>query len=38
MCGIDKIYDGSFQGTLEEGDGIFASLLKRKGFEVVKID
>jgi len=28
-CGCGKIYDGSFTGTLTEGDGIFCKLLKK---------
>lgn len=34
-CGSGKIYDGSFTGTLTEGDGITAKLLKANGIEVV---
>ncbi len=31
-CGCGMVYDGSFRGTLTHGNGIFASLLKSKGF------
>lgn len=33
-CGSGVIYDGSFSGTLTEGDGVFAELLKQKGIPV----
>ena len=34
-CGCGKIYDGTFTGTLTEGDGIFARRLKRMGIDVI---
>lgn len=33
-CGRDKIYDGTFTGTLTNGDGIFASELKKSGIKI----
>ena len=33
-CGCGQIYDGTFTGTLTEGDGMTAQLLKRKGIKV----
>lgn len=33
-CGYGKIYDGTYSGTLKEGNGIFAKLLKENGFEI----
>ena len=33
-CGNGKIYDGSFSGTLKDGDGVTAELLKKNGIEV----
>ncbi|NDV25352.1 DUF523 domain-containing protein [Desulfovibrio sp. JC010] len=33
-CGIGKIYDGTFSGTLIEGDGLFAAMLRKEGFEL----
>lgn len=33
-CGCGKIYDGTFTGTLVDGDGFFAALLKEKGVNV----
>ena len=33
-CGSGKIYDGSFSGTLKDGDGVTAELLKKNGIEV----
>lgn len=34
MCGVGKIYDGSFSGTKKDGDGIFTKLLKEKDIAV----
>ncbi len=34
-CGSGKIYDGTFTGTLIEGDGIFCRRLKRMGIDVI---
>ena len=34
-CGSGQIYDGSFNGTLTPGDGIFTRLLKSRGIEVI---
>ena len=34
-CGAGTIYDGSFSHTQVPGDGIFAALLKEKGFRVI---
>ena len=33
-CGYHQIYDGTFSGTLIEGSGIFAQLLKKNGFTI----
>lgn len=33
-CGSGSIYDGSFSGTLTDGDGATASLLKQNGIGV----
>ena len=33
-CGKGKIYDGSFTGTLTEGNGVTAEMLLEKGFTV----
>lgn len=33
-CGCGLIYDGSFSGTLTEGDGVTAALFKRAGITV----
>lgn len=33
-CGVGEIYNGNFNGTLIEGDGVTAALLKSKGIEV----
>ncbi|MFH1092885.1 MAG: DUF523 domain-containing protein [Candidatus Omnitrophota bacterium] len=34
-CGVDTIYDGSFQSRLVKGKGILALLLEREGVRVV---
>lgn len=34
MCGVYRIYDGSFTGELKEGSGVFAQLLDQNGFEL----
>jgi len=34
-CGCGQIYDGTFSGTLINGDGITTALLKRNGIEVI---
>ncbi|MFH1207811.1 MAG: DUF523 domain-containing protein [Patescibacteria group bacterium] len=34
-CGTGKIYDGTFQGTLINGDGVTTALLKRNGIRVI---
>lgn len=33
-CGADLIYDGNFNGKLVEGDGVFASLLKKNNIRI----
>jgi uncharacterized protein YbbK (DUF523 family) len=37
-CGIGRIYDGSFSGTLRAGDGVTAALLKRNHIRVVETE
>jgi len=34
-CGCGRIYDGTFDGALTDGDGVTASMLRREGLEVV---
>lgn len=34
-CGCGTIYDGTFSGTLTEGDGVTAELLKKHGITVL---
>jgi len=34
-CGCGQIYDGTFTGTLTEGDGCFTALLKEQGIPVL---
>jgi len=31
-CGVGRIYDGSFEHRLVDGDGVFAALLRREGW------
>ncbi len=33
-CGCGEIYDGTFSGTLTQGDGITAALFKANGIDV----
>ena len=33
-CGSGRIYDGSFSGTLVNGDGVAAGLLKKNGITI----
>lgn len=33
-CGKGQIYDGTFSGTLTEGDGVTAELLKSHGIQI----
>ena len=37
-CGCGKIYDGTFTGTLTDGDGITAALLKENGIRVYMVN
>jgi uncharacterized protein YbbK (DUF523 family) len=34
-CGVNKIYDGSFNGKLIKGSGLFAKALIEKGYKVI---
>jgi uncharacterized protein YbbK (DUF523 family) len=36
MCGVHKVYDGSFSGELKAGSGVFAQLLSQNGFELIE--
>jgi uncharacterized protein YbbK (DUF523 family) len=36
-CGCGRIYDGSFTGTLRNGDGVTAALLKRGGISTTEV-
>ncbi len=33
-CGNGRIYDGTFTGTLTDGNGIFVQMLKEKGVKI----
>lgn len=37
-CGVHKVYDGTFTGTLREGRGIAAALLEENGIEIISED
>lgn len=37
LCGVKKIYDGSFKGKLIEGCGVFTALLLSKGIKCIPI-
>lgn len=34
-CGCGTIYDGTFTGTLTEGDGVFTEMLKKRGIQII---
>ena len=34
-CGCGQIYDGTFSGTLTEGNGVFTELLLKEGIPVI---
>ena len=34
-CGVKQIYDGTFTGTLIDGMGVTARLLRENGFRLV---
>ena len=34
-CGVGRVYDGSFTGTLREGNGVCAELLLQNGIRVL---
>ena len=34
-CGVGRIYDGTFTGTLTDGDGVFAHRLMEAGVRVI---
>lgn len=34
-CGVKQIYDGTFTGTLVEGQGLLAKALMEKGYRVI---
>lgn len=36
-CGVGRIYDGSFSGTLREGCGVTCALLTKHGIKVIEI-
>lgn len=38
FCGCGKIYDGTFSGTIIEGDGVTCELLKKEGIGVISED
>lgn len=37
-CGVHKIYNGRFNGTLIDGQGVCAKLLKEHGVDIYTID
>ena len=37
-CGVNKIYNGKFNGTLIDGMGYTAKLLKAKGVQLYTLD
>jgi len=37
-CGSSQIYDGTFSGTLQDGQGVTTRLLEQNGIKVITID
>ena len=37
-CGVKQIYDGTFTGTLKDGQGMLAGVLVEKGYKVIEPD
>jgi uncharacterized protein YbbK (DUF523 family) len=37
-CGIKQIYDGSFCGKRIDGQGVFADLMKKSGFQLIDVE
>lgn len=37
-CGVGRIFDGTFSGTVQSGDGVAAAALKLAGIEVEAVD
>ncbi len=37
-CGVGQIFDGSFSGKVNSGDGVAAALLKQDGLEVISCE
>ena len=33
-CGAGRVYDGTFSGTVREGDGVVAAALSEAGLDV----
>lgn len=36
-CGCGRIYDGTFLGVLQKGDGVACALLKKHGIKVIEV-
>lgn len=36
-CGVNTIYDGSFNGKIISGKGVFADLLQKNGIKVIDV-
>lgn len=37
-CGVGTIFDGTFSGTVQSGDGVAAAALKLAGIEIISLD
>lgn len=37
-CGFSKVYDGTFEGNLIDGNGILTEMLKKEGIEILTIE
>ena len=37
-CGVKQIYDGTFSGTKISGQGVFAELMTKNGFQLIDVE
>ena len=37
-CGVKQIYDGTFSKTIIDGQGVFAELMRKDGFQLIDVE
>jgi len=37
-CGVKQIYDGTFSGVKIDGQGVFAELMQKNGFQLIDVE